>query len=116
MSQHLDRLAGPLRHQAGGDEPRHGFLKRVVVPLLMGAVILRSGPGGQGVQDGADDLGAFGGQIPADHPGPAERQRQAYRPVVEDLRPAWSLVFSRAGVLAWGLVISWPGSPPAPWS
>src|SRR5690242_17782979 len=107
MSQHLDRLAGPLRHQAGGDEPRHGFLEGVVVPLLMGAVILPSGPGGQGVKDGADDLGAFGGQIPADHPGPAERQRQAYRPVVEDLRLVRSLVFSRAGVLTGVLALTW---------
>jgi hypothetical protein len=39
----LDRLPGPLGQQVGSDEAAHGFVERVVVPLLPGPVILRAG-------------------------------------------------------------------------
>ena len=77
------RLPGPFGQQPGGEQPPHGFLQRVVVPLLMGAVIIGAGRGGQGIQHGLHELGAFRGQVPVDDPGPAERGGQLHGPVIE---------------------------------
>ena len=60
----LDRLPGPLGQQARRDQPPHGLLERVVVPLLPGPVVFRPGRGGQRVQHLAHDRGALRGQVP----------------------------------------------------
>ena len=41
----LHRLPGPLRQQVGRDQAAHRLGQRVVVPLLLGPVIVRSRPG-----------------------------------------------------------------------
>ena len=84
MRPHLHRLPGAFRQQPGGQQPPHGFLESVVVPLLVSAVIAGAGRGGQGVQDGLHELGALGGQVAVDDSGAAEGGGQAVRTVQRD--------------------------------
>ena len=86
----LDRLPGPLRQQAGRDQPAHRLLQRIVVPLLPGPVILGPGRGGQRVQHRADDRGALRGQVPGQHPRAVERGLQPHAAVLE--RPVRVLI------------------------
>ncbi len=79
----LDRLPGALGQQVGGHEPPHGFGQRVVIPLLPGPVVLLPGWSAQRVQDLPDHLGAFGGQVSVDDPGPTERGGQLETAVLE---------------------------------
>jgi hypothetical protein len=63
----------------------HRFLQGVVLPLLLGAAILRAGRGGQRSQHGGDGLGALRRQITRHDAGTGERGDQPNRPVVEHL-------------------------------
>ena len=85
--------------------PAHGFLERVVVPLLLGAGVFGAGRGGQRVQHGGDGLGALGRQVAVQDPGTLERGDQPHRPVIEHL----------AGVLVGGcgpgLLVDLPEQP-----
>jgi hypothetical protein len=62
---YLQRLPGPFRHQPGRHQALHSFLEGIVIPLVMGAIIVGAGRGGQGVQHGRDELRALGRQVTA---------------------------------------------------
>ena len=78
-------LPGPLGEQPGADQPVHRLFQRVVVPLGVTAGVLRAARGGQRLQDGADQRGALGGQVPGEDPGPLERGLQPDGAVLEGL-------------------------------
>ena len=77
------RLPGPLRQQITGHQAAHGFLESIVVPLVPGPVILFPGRGAQRVQHPPDHFSALRGQVPVQHPGTAERDRQFEAAVLE---------------------------------
>ena len=81
VDQGLDRLPGPLRQQAGGQQPLHRLGQRVVVALRPGPQVPGPGRGRQGVQDGLDHGGALGGQVAAQDPGAVQGGVQEQRPV-----------------------------------
>ena len=76
MHPRLDRLPGPLRQQPAGDQPPHRLGQRVVVPLVLRPVVVFPGRGAQRVQHPPDHLRALRRQVPVQHPGAAERDRQ----------------------------------------
>jgi hypothetical protein len=99
VDQGPDRLPGPLREEASGDQAAHRFVERVVVPLLLGAAVLAaSQAAAQGIQHLADDAGAFGGQVAVDDPGALEGGLDFHRPVIEPVvRVAVGLVRAKPG-------------------
>ena len=80
-----DRLAGPLRHQIGRDQPLHGFLERVVISLGLAAVVFLPARGGQRVQHLGHHRRALRRQVSRHDAGPAEGGFQPHRTVVERL-------------------------------
>ncbi len=101
----LDRLPGPLRQQARGDQPPHRFLQGVMAALRLAPGILRPGRGRQRVQHRGQNGGALRGEIPGQDPGALERGLQLHRPVAERL--VLVLVF----VLGEGPGVDLPGQP-----
>ena len=95
----LDRLPGPLGQQPGGDQPLHGLVQRIVVPLGVTAGVLRAGRGGQRVQHRGHHRGALRREVAGQHPGAVERGLQLDRPVPERLIPVLARVLrQRPGV------------------
>ncbi len=79
----LDRLPGPLRQQAPGEEAAHRLVHRVVVALGVAAGVLGAGRRGQRVQDRADHGCALGREVAGDDPGALEGGLHPHRPVPE---------------------------------
>src|ERR1700750_1542883 len=95
----FDRLAGPLRHQIGGDQPLHGFLEGVVIPLGLAAVVFLPARGGQRVQHLGHHRRALRRQVSRHDAGPAESGLQPDGTVVE------RLVLILAGDLGLGALV-----------
>ena len=83
MGPDFHRLPGPLRQQPTGHQAAHRVLQRVMVTLVFRPGVLRTGRRGQGVQHRGDHRGAFGGEVPGDHPRAAERGLEPDLPVLE---------------------------------
>ena len=81
VDQGLDRLPGPLREQARGQQPAHRLFQRVVVPLRPGPQVPAPRRGGQRVQHRLHHRGALRGQVPADDAGAVQRRLQRHAPV-----------------------------------
>ena len=77
----LTGLPGPLRQQVGGQQPLHRLGERVVVALRAGPQVPSSRWGREGVQDGLDHRGAFGGEVAADDSGAVQGGVQEQGPV-----------------------------------
>ena len=82
----LDRLPGPLRQQARGDQPPHRLLQRVVVPLRVAAGRPPRRPGRTArPAPRSRPRRTPGVRSPPSTPAPLERGLQPHRPVLERL-------------------------------
>ena len=81
VDQGLDRLPGPAGQQAGGQQPAHRLLQRVMVTLRPGPQVPATRRGRQRIQHRLDHRRALRGQIPAQDTRPVKSGLERHTPV-----------------------------------